>query len=107
MYQAFVNALFNCRLSEVGQDTVVLSGLNSQAADSLKHIKRLYDETKYLKNYLDKVIIDVTSQLLSEKRENWIFAARKLTINKHYLHSSHQIYNEKYCFGHTKRPVLN
>ena len=27
---------------------------------------------------------------------SWIFAARKLTINKHYLRSLHQIYNEKY-----------
>ena len=25
------------------------------------------------------------------KMKNWIFAARKLTPNKHYLHSSHQI----------------
>ena len=65
VYPAFVNTPYNFRLSEVGQDTVVLSGLNSQAADSLKHIKRLYDETKYLKNYLDKVILDVISQLLS------------------------------------------
>ena len=43
------------RLLDVGQETVVLSGLNKQAADSLKHIKNLYDETKYLKAYLDKV----------------------------------------------------
>ena len=48
------NNLFT-RFTEVGQDTVVQSGLHRQTADSLKHIKNLYDETKYLKNYLDKV----------------------------------------------------
>ena len=30
--------------------------------------------------------------------KNWIFAARKLTFNKQYLHSSHQIYDEKYYY---------
>ena len=32
--------------------TIYLLG---QAGDSLKHIKNLYDETKYLKTYLEKV----------------------------------------------------
>ncbi|XP_023331531.1 uncharacterized protein LOC111703726 [Eurytemora carolleeae] len=42
-------------LLDVGQETVVLSGLNKQAGDSLRHIKNLYDETKYLKAYLEKL----------------------------------------------------
>lgn len=43
------------RLLEFGQETVVLSGLSRQAGDSLKHIKNLYEETKYLKSYLEQL----------------------------------------------------
>ena len=43
------------RLLDFGQETVVLSGMNKQAGESLKHIKNLYDETKYLKSYLEQV----------------------------------------------------
>ena len=43
------------RLLDVGQEAVVLSGLSNHASNSLKNIKNLYDETKYLKSYLEKV----------------------------------------------------
>ena len=43
------------RVIDLGQEAIVLSGLNERASDSLKHIKNLYDETKYLKTYLEKV----------------------------------------------------
>ena len=33
----------------------MLSGLNKHASESLKNIKNLYDETKYLKTYLEKL----------------------------------------------------
>ena len=43
------------RMLDLGQEAVVLSGLSKHAASSLKNIKNLYDETKYLKSYLEKV----------------------------------------------------
>ena len=43
------------RMLDIGQEAVVLSGLNKHASTSLKNIKNLYDETKYLKTYLEKV----------------------------------------------------
>ena len=43
------------RVLDIGQEAIVLSGLNKSASDSLKNIKNLYDETKYLKSYLEKV----------------------------------------------------
>ena len=43
------------RVLDIGQEAIVLSGLNRSASDSLKNIKNLYDETKYLKSYLEKV----------------------------------------------------
>ena len=43
------------RVLDIGQEAIVLSGLNKQAGESLKNIKNLYDETKYLKSYLEKV----------------------------------------------------
>merc|ERR1711963_658269 len=42
-------------LLDVGQEAIVLSGLNKHATNSLKNIKNLYDETKYLKSYLEKL----------------------------------------------------
>jgi len=43
------------RMLDIGQEAVVLSGLNKHATNSLKNIKNLYDETKYLKSYLEKL----------------------------------------------------
>jgi len=43
------------RLLDLGQEAVVLSGLQKQTSSSLKNIKNLYDETKYLKTYLEKL----------------------------------------------------
>merc|ERR1712080_177953 len=43
------------RVLDIGQEAIILSGLNKQATDSLKNIKNLYDETKYLKSYLEKM----------------------------------------------------
>ena len=43
------------RVLDIGQEAIVLSGLNKSAGESLKNIKNLYDETKYLKSYLEKV----------------------------------------------------
>lgn len=43
------------RLLDIGQEAVVLSGLSKHASSSLKNIKNLYDETKYLKTYLEKL----------------------------------------------------
>ena len=34
---------------------IVLSGLKEKASQSLQDISRLYEETKYLKTYLEKV----------------------------------------------------
>ena len=45
------------RMLDLGQEAVVLSGLQKQTSSSLKNIKNLYDETKYLKTYLEKVKI--------------------------------------------------
>ena len=42
------------RVIDLGQEAIILSEL---AGDSLKHIKNLYEETKYLKTYLEKVIM--------------------------------------------------
>ena len=50
-------------LLDVGQEAIVLSGLNKHASDSLKNIKNLYDETKYLKTYLEKLEAKVTENL--------------------------------------------
>ena len=49
------------RLREVGQEAVVLSGLNKQAANTMRNIKNLYDETKYLKSFLEKVSLQFRS----------------------------------------------
>ena len=43
------------RVLDIGQEAIVLSGLNKSAGESLKNIKNLYDETKYLKSHLEKV----------------------------------------------------
>jgi len=43
------------RMLDLGQEAVVLSGLQKQTSSSLKNIKNLYDETKYLKTYLEKL----------------------------------------------------
>ena len=43
------------RVLDIGQEAIVLSGLSRSAGESLKNIKNLYDETKYLKSYLEKV----------------------------------------------------
>lgn len=43
------------KVLDIGQEAIILSGLNKQATDSLKNIKNLYDETKYLKSYLEKM----------------------------------------------------
>jgi len=43
------------RVLDIGQEAIVLSGLNKSAGESLKNIKNLYDETKYLKSYLEKL----------------------------------------------------
>lgn len=45
------------RVLDLGHEAIVLSGLNQKANDSLVHINKLYEETKYLKNYLEKVRI--------------------------------------------------
>ena len=45
------------RMLDLGQEAVVLSGLQKQTSSSLKNIKNLYDETKYLKTYSEKVKI--------------------------------------------------
>ena len=43
------------RSQEVDQEAIVLSGLNQAAEESLGHIKGLYEETRDLKEELDKV----------------------------------------------------
>ena len=44
------------RVLDIGQEAIVLSGLNRSAGESLQNIKNLYEETKYLKSYLEKVV---------------------------------------------------
>lgn len=53
-------------LLDVGQEAIVLSGLNKHASESLKNIKNLYDETKYLKTYLEKLEAKVAVDLKSK-----------------------------------------
>ncbi len=53
------------RVNELGQEAIVLSGVCERAGDSLKHIKNLYEETKYLKNYLEKVTTNWMAKLRS------------------------------------------
>ena len=48
------------KVLDIGQEAIILSGLNKQAGDSLKNIKNLYDETKYLKSYLEKVMNNIS-----------------------------------------------
>ena len=43
------------RVLDIGQEALVLSGLSRSAGESLKNIKNLYNETKYLQQYLEKV----------------------------------------------------
>merc|ERR1711892_581716 len=43
------------RVLDIGQEAIVLSGLSRSAGESLKNIKNLYDETKYLQRYLEKL----------------------------------------------------
>lgn len=59
------------RVVDLGQEAIILSGLNQKAGDSLKHIKNLYEETKYLKTYLEKVSVFFVN-LVSQK-ESLIF----------------------------------
>jgi len=63
------------RLREVGQEAVVLSGLNKQAANTMRNIKNLYDETKYLKSFLEKVEgrvqYDMTVLRVTPSRPPW------------------------------------
>ena len=40
---------------DIGSEAVVLSGLKEKCSSSLSHLKRLYDETRFLKNHLEKV----------------------------------------------------
>ena len=51
------------RVLDIGQEAIVLSGLNKSAGESLKNIKNLYDETKYLTNNLYCVIYIILSEL--------------------------------------------
>ncbi len=41
--------------ADVGSDAVVLSGLKDKCTASLSHLKRLYDETRFLRDHLEKV----------------------------------------------------
>jgi len=63
------------RVLDIGQEAIVLSGLNKQAGESLKNIKNLYDETKYLKSYLEKleakVHYDMTLRRKTAYRPPW------------------------------------
>ena len=45
------------KVLDIGQEAIVLSGLNKSTGESLKNIKNLYDETRYLKTYLEKVCL--------------------------------------------------
>ncbi len=60
--------MYKFRLLDFGQETVVLSGLNKQAGESLKHIKNLYDETKYLKSYLEQVSVYHTVDYIIQRK---------------------------------------
>ena len=57
-------------LLDVGQEAIVLSGLNKHASESLKNIKNLYDETKYLKTYLEKLEAKVKDNL-------WLYVSKE------------------------------
>merc|ERR1719483_847158 len=51
------------RVLDIGQEAIVLSGLNRQAGESLKNIQNLYDETKYLKSYLEQLEADIQRKI--------------------------------------------
>lgn len=63
------------KLLDIGHEALVLSGLNKQTGESLKNIKNLYDETKYLKSYLEKleakVHYDMTVKMKTPRRPPW------------------------------------
>jgi hypothetical protein len=63
------------KVLDIGQEAIILSGLNKKAGDSLKNIKNLYDETKYLKSYLEKleakVHYDITMKSKSRLTPSW------------------------------------
>jgi len=51
------------RVLDIGQEAIVLSGLNRHAGESLKNIQNLYDETKYLKSYLEQLEADIQRKI--------------------------------------------
>jgi len=57
------------RVLDIGQEAIVLSGLSRSAGESLKNIKNLYDETKYLKSYLEKLEATVQTEIEEQKRK--------------------------------------
>jgi len=57
------------RVLDIGQEAIVLSGLSRSAGESLKNIKNLYDETKYLKSYLEKLEASVQNEIEEQKRK--------------------------------------
>jgi len=63
------------KLLDIGQEAIILSGLSKHASDSLKNIKNLYDETKYLKTYLEKleakVHYDIAMRRKTSSRPPW------------------------------------
>merc|ERR1712002_610612 len=59
------------RVLDIGQEAIVLSGLNKQAGESLKNIKNLYDETKYLKNYLEKLEAKVHYDIALKRKTSY------------------------------------
>jgi len=63
------------KLPGMDEEVIVLSGLNKQTSLSLRNIKNLYDETKYLKAYLEKleakVHYDLTIKHKSPTRPAW------------------------------------
>jgi len=59
------------RVLDIGQEAIVLSGLNKSAGESLKNIKNLYDETKYLKSYLEKLEAKVNYDIALRRKTSY------------------------------------
>jgi len=59
------------RVLDIGQEAIVLSGLNKSAGESLKNIKNLYDETKYLKTYLEKLEAKVNYDIALRRKTSY------------------------------------
>jgi len=54
---------------DIGQEAIILSGLKQSTAQSLQHVKELYEDTKALKSYLEKLEAKTKHEIELQKRQ--------------------------------------